>query len=284
MYLFCFNFCSYFEQNFTTMKTNFSFKELSALLLLLCLSFSSGHAQWFHLPGFLQRYEIGYSYSIANATYKSQYSNGANGDTTLSKNVTSTAGIGAQIGFTIPITRIGGKCMLALGLGYQYNMYTWDYKTPNFDGSYKDGDGNVIFDLSTISTSAASLQMGLPISADFKFGNDAFLRKNQRWGCTFGAGVLPVAAVTADFDNAGFGFGAAPFVKAEVSFFAGICFKLRGQYAIGYLPFYDAQNSLGALTDYAVKSSLTGKQQMTFSLILMPFSFAWQEHGWWNTY
>jgi len=250
---------------------------------LLAISGNS-YAQWFHLPGFLQRYEIGYSYSVASATYKTQSQSGSGRfDTTLSKNVTSTSGIGAQIGFTAPLTRIGGKCILALGIGYQYNMYTWDYKTPSLS-SYKDENGNVVYDLSALPMSGVSLQMGLPLSADFKFGNDAFLRKNTRWGCTFGAGVFPVGALTADIDNAGFGFGAAPFVKAEVSFFAGICFKLRGQYAAGYLPFYDSKNSLSAFTDYTVKSSLTGKQQVTFSLIVMPFSFAWQERGWWNSY
>ena len=193
------------------MKSKFTFRELCMLLTLLCVSASSSYAQWFHLPGFLQRYEIGYSYSIANATYKSQnqWNDGTHKlDTTFSQNVTSTSGIGAQIGFTIPIKRIGGKCMLALGIGYQYNMYTWDYKTPSYNNAFTDGSGNTIYDYNSLPLSAVSLQMGLPLSADFKFGNDAFLRKNQRWGCTFGAGVLPVGAVTADLDNAGFGFGA----------------------------------------------------------------------------
>lgn len=269
------------------MKRNVNFLRALSLALLLSMLSTAGFSQWFHLPGFLQRYEIGYSYSVANATYKSQnqWSDGTHQlDSTLSQNVTSTAGVGAQIGFTAPLTRIGGKCMLALGIGYQYNMFTWDYKTPSFSNTFTDGNGNPVYDFAFYSASGVSLQMGLPLSADFKFGNDAFLNKNQRWGCTFGAGVLPVGAITADFDNAGFGFGAAPFVKAEVSFFAGIDFKLRGQYAVGYLPFYDSENSLGGWTGYNVKSSLIGKQQVTFSLILMPFSFAWQERGWWNTY
>jgi hypothetical protein len=260
-----------------------------ALMAILFVVFcpQNINAQWFRLPGVLQRYEIGYSYSISNATYKKTDNwNGSSGklDTSFSENVTSKAGFGAVIGTAVPLKRLGGKCMLALGIGYGYNMYTWDYKTPSFGGTYTDGQGNVVYDFNQLPVSGISLQMSLPLSADFKFGNDAFLNKNLRWGTTIGAGVYPTAALTADFDNAGFGFGAAPFVKAELSFFAGICFKLRAQYAIGYIPFYDNKNSLSGWTGYDVKSSLIGKQQINFSLILMPFSWAWQERGWWNTY
>lgn len=249
---------------------------------------SDAGAQWWGLPGVLQRYEMGYSYSIATATYKrtetGTFGNGTM-DTSFSQNVTSKNGFGGMVGTAIPLKRLSDRCMLALGIGYTYNMYTWDYSTPSFSGLVKDDQGNTIYDFrNNIYFSGVSMQMGLPLSADFKFGNDAFLNKNVRWGTTLGVGVLPTASMTADFDNAGFGFGAAPFVKAELSFFAGICFKLRGQYAYGYIPFYDGKNNLAGWSGYNVKSSLIGKQQITFSLILMPFSWAWNERGWWNSY
>ena len=255
--------------------------------ILAFLTLQEVNAQWFRLPGVLQRYEMGYSYAIGMATYKSSnnWNNGSNNlDTSFSQDVTSTAGFGVVIGTSVPLKQLGNRCMLSLGIGYNYNMFTWDYKSPSFRNKLTDGEGRVYYDFNELPISGVSLQMGLPISADFKFGNDAFLRKNVRFGTTFGAGVLPVAAMTADFDNAGFGFGAAPFVKAEVGIFAGICFKLRAQYALGYLPFYDSKNSLSGFTGYDVKSSLIGKQQFTFSLLIMPFSWAWQERGWWNTY
>lgn len=259
----------------------------------LCLGFiavfslQQANAQWFQLPGFLQRYEMGYTFPIGMATYKSANSytrSGNNMDTSFSQNVTSTAGFGVVVGSSIPLKQLSDRCMLSLGVGYAYNMFTWDYQIPSFRSTLTGEDGKVYYDFNDMPISGASLQMSLPISADFKFGNDAFLRKNVRFGTTFGVGVLPVAAVTADFDNAGFGFGAAPFVKAEVGIFAGICFKLRAQYALGYMPFYDSKNSLSGITDLSVKSSLVGKQTLSFSLIFMPFSWAWQERGWWNTY
>ncbi|WP_118950679.1 hypothetical protein [Taibaiella helva] len=253
--------------------------------LLIFTSLPEIRAQWFGLPGVLQRYELGYSYSIATATYKRTETSNNGLDTSFSQNVTSKNGFGGMIGTAIPLKRLSDRCMLALGLGYTYNMYTWDYNTPSFNGLITDENGKKIYDFShSIYFSGVSMQMGLPLSADFKFGNDAFLNKNVRWGTTLGIGVLPTAAMTADFDNAGFGFGAAPFAKAELSFFAGICFKLRAQYAYGYIPFYDGKNTIAGWGGYNTKSTLIGKQQVTFSLILMPFSWAWNERGWWNSY
>ncbi|WP_118973465.1 hypothetical protein [Taibaiella koreensis] len=267
------------------MKHLFS-RSFLLLIVLTATAFSQAAAQWFGLPGVLQRYEIGYSYSVATATYKRTEVANNGLDTSFSQNVTSKNGFGGMIGTAVPLKRLSDRCMLALGIGYTYNMYTWDYNTPSFSGVITDDNGNVVYDFrNSIYFSGVSMQMGLPLSADFKFGNDAFLNKNVRWGATMGIGVMPSAAMTADFDNAGFGFGAAPFAKAELSFFAGICFKLRAQYAYGYIPFYDGKNNLvGNWSGYNVKSSLIGKQQITFSLILMPFSWAWNERGWWNSY
>lgn len=79
----------------------------------------------------------------------------------------------------------------APGIGYNDNMFTRDYKSLLFRNKLTDGEGRVYYDFNELPVSGVSLQMGLPISADFKFRNDAFLRKNVRFGTTFGTGVLP---------------------------------------------------------------------------------------------
>jgi hypothetical protein len=159
-------------------------------------------------------------------------------------------------------------------------MYYWDYTIRAFDGF--DEQGNVRY-APDYGISGMSMQVGLPVGGDFKFGCDAMLDKAHRFCSTIGAGVMPSAAVTADFDNAGFGLGVTPYVKLEAGIMAGICMKLRVVATFGRMPFYDANTDLSGFEDYAKTSAtLIGKQSVTASLIFMPFSWGWKKAGWWN--
>ncbi|WP_222165796.1 hypothetical protein [Edaphocola aurantiacus] len=258
----------------------------SAILLAGCAEAQAGNG----LPNFLKRWEIGYSYSMANATYQSTETikDGGSGKEftrDISQNVNSKFGYGGFAGTYIPMARLGGHTLLALGIDYAYNAYMWDYKVPEFSGFTTDENGNVngvTYSDPMFGFSAVSVQMALPVSLDLKFGGEATLEKYSRWTGTFGAGVHPSLNMTVDYGSGGFGTGITPFIKGEVGLKAGIVFKLRAQYAFGNIPFYEKGNNLFNIPGLQSNSQLTGKNAFTLSLVIMPFSFNWKEDGWWN--
>lgn len=264
------------------------FKTMLCVLILIGLSIGANGQWYYKFPSFLKRYEMGYTFPISMATYSTtnKWNDGLHDfDSTFTTNTTSKGLLGVTVGTSFALAKLSDRCMLALGVNLNYNMYLWNYNTPMFIGALTDENGQVLYEFdNSIGFSGASLQFGLPISADFKFGGEAFLRKKSRFSTTLGVGAMPAVAVTADFDNAGFGYGVTPFVKAEIGMYAGIGLKLRAMYGFGYLPFYTTENSLSGWTGYQVESSLIGKQTLNFSLIIMPFAWTWGEKGWWNSY
>jgi len=241
------------------------------------------HAQ-LRLPGGLTRFEVGYSYPKAWADYKREDAvvnpfTGQTQHTSYSTRTASTFSFGATIGTYFPVARLGSKSSFAISVSLVEAMYSWDYPVTAFNGF--DDEGGIVYS-SDFGFSGMTMHMALPVGADFKFGCDALSDKAIRFCTTLGAGVYPSGSMTADFDNAGFGYGVTPFVKAEVGIMAGICMKLRVMATIGNMPFYDGKSNLSGWTNAATTSSLTGKQSVTVSLIFMPFSWGWKQTGWWN--
>jgi hypothetical protein len=77
----------------------------------------------------------------------------------------------------------------------------------------------------------------------------------------------------------------APYVKAEVGIYAGICMKVRAMYAIGDLTYMDYKHSeSGAGMETSGTAKLVGKSNFAISLLIMPFSYKWSTEDWWNTY
>ncbi len=267
------------------MKYNMHVKIWISVIGMALLIPTVSRAQFFfRIPKWMTRYEIGYSYPMAWADYSrtDQFTNPFTGQVQTSNYNTRTSSkfsFGASIGTYIPVARLGSKSMFAISITMTEAMYSWDYPVSSFNGF--DEDGSVIYS-SDFGFSGMTMQLGLPVGADFKFGCDALSDKAMRFCGTIGAGVFPSGSLTADFDNAGFGYGVTPFVKLEAGVMAGICMKLRIMATIGNMPFYDGNNSLTGWENAQTQSSLIGKQSVTASLIFMPFSWAWKKTGWWN--
>jgi hypothetical protein len=218
------------------------------------------------IPGLLQRFQLGYTFVMNTAELKN-----TTPDTSYSTSFNTSAAFGVTAGTYIPLKRLGRASSLALGIDYMYNMMTWKSKIPGFGGE--------------IDFSGATAQMALPIGLDFKFGADALTVKNHRFCATLGAGAFPSYAVTVLDNSAGLtidpAFSVAPYVKAEVGIFAGICMKVRAIYTIGNVTYMDYKvTESGA--NYSTKFS--GTSNLAVSLLIMPFSFKWQNEEWWNTY
>ena len=267
-----------------------SLKKIVAATLLVTAGAQQAQAR-FELPNFIKRWELGYSYAIASATYQSVERVRFNEQTTfeerITQNVRSSFGYGGFTGTYIPVTKLGNSTLLAVGINMAYNAFLWDYETPTFQSYRTDVNGNVIganFGVGTtpFGVSGLSIQMAVPVSLDLKFGAEASLQKGAKWTGTFGVGAYPSGSMTVDFDNGGFGYGVSPFVKGEIGVKGGILWKLRLQYAMGNIPFYSGRNSINEGLGLSSNSELIGKGVFSASLVLMPFSWNFQEDGWWN--
>jgi len=234
---------------------------------------------------FFQRFEIGYNYISTTGTYNgvSQVLDGGGnfaGDTTLKRSV-SGVGFGVDIGSTIPLKKIGHIKMLGLTIHLVVNEFVWGNLNENYSlaGTYTNSSSNM---------NGLTEQIALPIGLDYKIGPDAILSKRLHIGASFGIGVMPSVNETVMVDPAnlngggGLAFGINPYAKAELAFFGGICFKLRGEFAFGNIPFIDQQKNLAGLTDGPFK--VTGTSNLMLSFIIMPFSMTWGERSWASTY
>ena len=248
-------------------------KQLKALFLFALLS--SPLAGFAKFPGILSRLQLGYSFISNKAEYSSGFKLTGVIDTSYKPYEMSTsASWGFTAGTYFPLKRLGEASSLVLGVDYLYNMMTWKSKVPG-PGFGGDFDG-------------ATVQMALPIGLDLKLGADAVQLRKPRFCGTIGAGVYPsysLSTVTGAPITIDPTFSVAPYVKAEVGFFAGVCIKARLLYAIGdlsYMDYKDSDNSNGVESSTNVK--LVGKSNMAISILIMPFSYKWSTEEWWNTY
>lgn len=272
------------------MNKLFLFKRLAVVLLLPVCCPVVLNAQGFGLmPTFgimphMQRFEIGFSYAMPFASYKQTFILNDNRDTTIkTNNIRPMLAPGVAMGLSFPLSKMNDKCMLALGMAFQGNLMVWEFDAPAYGGTYIDDEGHTSYTFHPDSKLGGTMQLALPLSADFKFGNEAFLAKNMRWGSTFGAGAYTSMALTA-FEEGKMTWGVTPFVKADFNVFLGICFKIRALYAFGKIPFYTGDETLANYNNMQVKTSMNAGQQLTVSFLFMPVSWAWGTKGWWNSY
>lgn len=256
------------------MKLPHQFKALLIFFLLVSTVFSA-QAKF---PGVLTRYQIGYSFVNSTAEYKGMlktYDQKQNylTDTPWNETIHTSAAFGVTMGTYIPIKRLGRVSTLATNIDFTYDFKYW-----------KNVAGGLYSELADLNISGVSVEIGVPITLDFKFGCDATCAKNQRFCTTLGAGIYPTFAFTSFEDNAATGFGMAPVVKYEVGFYKGICMKFRVLYSFDNIQYISKSGSVFKQDDLASNFTLTGKSTLTISAVFMPFSFLWERKGWWNTY
>ncbi len=251
-----------------------TYKLLVAILMILLTTPLVSSAKF---PGFLQRFQLGYTFVMNSAEYQVKQKMTLPNfykDSTFNYDMKTSGSFGATLGTYVPLKRLGKKSNLSWSIDYMYNMMAWDSKVKMYNT-----DGN-IYDA---PFTGATVQMALPTGLDVKFGCDAMTLKNYRFCTSFGAGVLPSFSMTAldNFSSISPAFGVAPYVKAEVGIFGGICMKLRAIYAIGSLSYMDETSKKATGT---TQTTLTGTSNLSVSLLVMPFSFTWHRDEWFNTY
>lgn len=261
-------------------------KQTIFILILLLTSTTLSKAQYgfeaYELPGAILRIQTGYSIASTTSEYKGvmrifdpNNSGIIINDTAWSQNLSTTSSLGFTIGTYIPIQRLGKVSMLALSTNLNYNVFKWN----NIAGELYTG--------SNYSLSGSTKQIAVPLSLDLKFGCDATLSKNNRFCATIGGGFQPAFFYTEVETSSNSTAGVNPFVKAEVGLLAGLCVKFQAKYEFGLIKDFELISKYVDETkemNLARNFSMSGEPAFTFSVILMPFSWAWQEHGWWDTY
>lgn len=274
-------------------------RKVIALLVILVTAPAAIYAQ---MPGFLQRIDIGYSYASMIATYNGinqVYTPSTNSfaDTTVKNKVYTTGGFGGSISTFIPCKQLGEKSMLAISVGVVYNIYTWGsvYKTlvnPNEATPATVGYTDSI--TNSLGYKGTTISIAMPISLDFKFGNEALTNKNARFCATIGGGINPVYTGTTFQSNLnqlftgnyksdnGTGFGVQPFVKFEGGVRGGLVWKIRALYSFGNYDLINKSSSADAKLGLPSTFTLTSNSSFTLSFVVDPFSFTWKKKGWWD--
>jgi hypothetical protein len=233
------------------------------------------------------RWEIGGSYTMTNGTFNGVIPIYGNNnryltDSTLKRSVAAQPGFGGFVGFNAPIKALGHVSCIALSVNLSYTQFEWKEinKAYNLDGSYK---------MLPHILNAKTTQIALPVGLDYKIGNDAINSKRMFLGASVGAGLMPQVNITA-MDSVGVKFGPQQSIgcngygKAEVSFCVGFCVKLRAMYSMGNIELLNLDKSPAPPYTHG-PFNITSNSQVSFSLVLMPFSpRKWRETGWYNTY
>ncbi len=247
--------------------------------ITLFLFSTTGYAQYGHmayeLPGSILRFELGYVNTGSTADYSGKlrlYDNGAYlRDSAHSQTVGST-GFGVSFGTFHPIARLGKVSMLTLSITGMYNQIKWQ------------NIGENIYQGTNLSITGQTRQLSLPVGFDFKFGCDATMNKNNRFCASIGAGATPTYSFT-DIEAHSVGKASFhPFLKFEAGVLAGLCMKVRVIYSFLNVEYVNEVNTSTEDDNLAESFTLTGNPPVSVSFIIMPFSWAWQRHGWWDTY
>lgn len=236
----------------------------------------------------LRRWEIGVNGYLANGTFDgvtriTGYNNYFIADSTLKRNLKANFGYGATIGVNVPFAAAGHISVWAFSFNAVANMYSWSAlnQTKSISGDYTTPANNEL--------KANCIQVGLPVSVDYKIGCDAINSQRLVWGGTFGVGAMPHINITSfdpstlnDYLPAQQNIGINPYAKAELSLYMRMCIKLRVMYTFGNVELMNVSQAIPGYTDGPFK--MYNRNSLMLSFIIMPFSGHWGEYGWYNTY
>lgn len=171
-----------------------------------------------------------------------------------------------------PLSYFGSQSLLALNVGIYGTANVWNI-------------GNTSLDASRVTTyDAKDMFIGAPIGIDIIYGGEATLNKVNKITLRGGAGLMPYFATgeLADGSQNYSKVSIKPYVKAELGFFAGVEWKLRGMVIAGSRTIYDYHTGDYNLRDSDYYYSMNFKIRPTYSvgLVVFPFSFGWENDKW----
>jgi hypothetical protein len=171
-----------------------------------------------------------------------------------------------------PLSYIGQNSMLALNTGLYFTTNSWDLGNTSLDPN------------NIVNNTASEKYIGVPIGVDFIYGGEATFNKQNKVTLRGGVGAMPYFAMgkLEDGSEKYSKLGLQPYAKAELGFFLGVEWKIRGMVAIGTRTLYDYHAGDYNLNEssYYVANSFKVRSSYTIGLAVFPFSMHWENDKW----
>lgn len=172
-----------------------------------------------------------------------------------------------------PMTALSNRSVIALSVGVYGTSNSFTLNNFSFNGA------------PTATMDVSDLLIGLPIGVDYIFGGEATYNESDKVTLRAGIGAMPFVALGSLSNDAGKynRFSVRPYVKAELGFFAGIEWKIKGQVLLGSRNLYDIRNGDYDLQDgsnYYSNFKMDLRPSYSLGIAIMPFSFGWNSDKW----
>ena len=223
------------------------------------------------------RLEIAYmmTYGSGNVAINYRFRDPSNFNNITGRSRATTFNYRATSGYTgvyFPMSYLSSNTALAMSVGLYGTASVWDI-------------GNTSLQDNRVTTyESKDLYFGLPIGLDIIYGGEATMNKADKVTLRGGIGVMPyfAAGELADGSQDYGKLGVQPYVKAEIGFFAGVQWKLKGMVVAGSRTIYNYKAGDYRLQDANDYYSMEFKIRPTFTvgIAVLPFSFGWENDKW----
>lgn len=223
---------------------------------------------------FYYRGQTGVTFGFIAADYKLDYTY-SNGSTTggikdyfsgnLERKVSGMV-FGVSGEHYYPLNKINDRSLIAFTLGTEMLYLKLKFDEIRINGGQRfTPEHNILI-------------TNIPLGLAYKSGTDAALKSNVKSGFSIGAGAM--ANINMDLGPAGGfpSFNLQPYCMAEMSFYTGFCWKIRGTAYLGQPILGQGAEEIGlANSDQDVTLKITAKPTVLLSLIMTDFSWDWDE-------
>lgn len=200
-----------------------------------------------------------------NYTYSGGYSSTTG--TTYFSGETETKVNGVFYGFGgehyFPLSKLSDQTAIALTIGAEGQYLKFNFEEIRLNGGH------------LFTPSHDMLIFNLPIGLVYKSGTDVAFRKSIRSGASFGGGICP--GLNVEFSNGATG-SLRPYLMAEVAFYTGFCWKLRGTGLFGNTIISKGAEDVGiGGSAEDSRMNIRARSALMLSLIITDFSWDWDE-------
>ena len=231
----------------------------------------------------LQRIELGYGfYNMNTANFQFDYNktdiNNQLIDTYYVATMKPTAAKSASFGLHFPIAMLRNRGVVAVATTFAYNKM--DYETDKF----------YLTTSNYLTYKFATTQMAARLGIDLMVGNHGVLDKSKPTCYTIGLGLAPTqfnmtpSVIGTDgkttTGDAVSKMKMQPYIKAEIGFMAGLCFKLRATYSFGRADLMRVTTPSAVPASYPLATTFQMRSNLELSFIIMPLSPAWRKSRW----
>ncbi|MEY4280594.1 MAG: hypothetical protein RLZ39_6 [Bacteroidota bacterium] len=231
----------------------------------------------------LQRIELGYGfYNMNTANFQFDYNktdiNNQLIDTYYVATMKPTAAMSASFGLHFPIAMLRNRGVVAVATTFAYNKM--DYETDKF----------YLTTSNYLTYKFATTQMAARLGVDLMVGNHGVLDKSKPTCYTIGLGLAPTQfnmtpSVIGTDGKTTTGEAVSkmkmqPYIKAEIGFMVGLCFKLRATYSFGRADLMRVTTPSAVPASYPLATTFQMRSNLELSFIIMPLSPAWRKSRW----